>query len=211
MVERGVIDRQEFVSLFERGQTPLQTAELAILDQAQTDQKIVFTSENSRFTVNVLWALGLAQQSDVLDKGPMKTSGTPENFASTGGWTLGKQDAMAYYSKWNLLNLTAADQQRITKITEGIYRPCCGNSTAFPDWNHGMAMLGANTYWFPDTTFEAATYFAELKNTSWDKVDPRVVVGKEYSSAQGAQQVNQALRQAGLLPEAPEGGGSCGA
>ena len=128
LVERGVIDRQEFVSLFERGQTPLQTAELAILDQAQTDQKIVFTSENSRFTVNVLWALGLAQQSDVLDKGPMKTSGTPENFASTGGWTLGKQDAMAYYSKWNLLNLTAADQQRITKITEGIYRPCCGIS-----------------------------------------------------------------------------------
>ena len=73
------------------------------------------------------------------------------------------------------------------------------------------AALAANTYWFPDTTFEAATYFAELKNTSWDKVDPRVVVGKEYSSAQGAQQVNQALRQAGLLPEAPEGGGSCGA
>ena len=233
LVNRGVVDRQEFVSLFEQGGTPLGPDELAILDQSQQDRTIVFTVENSRFTVNVLWALGLAQQSDVLDKGPMQTSGTsPENFASTGGWTLGKEGAMAYYSKWNLLNLTGDDQKRVTKITEGIYRPCCGNSTAFPDCNHGMAMLGlvelmvnqgatddeifaaakaANTYWFPDTMFELATYFAEIEKTPWDTVDARAVVGRDYSSAQGAQRVNQALRQAGILPELPQGGGSCGA
>ena len=28
------------------------------------------------------------------------------------------------------------------KIAKGIYRPCCNNSTYFPDCNHGMAMLG---------------------------------------------------------------------
>jgi len=52
---------------------------------------------------------------------------------------------------------------------------------------------------------------AEIEKTPWDTVDARAVVGRDYSSAQGAQRVNQALRQAGILPELPQGGGSCGA
>lgn len=234
LVERGVIDRTKFLSLFERGGEPLAPEEIAILEQPQLDRSIVFTSENSRFTVNVLWALGLAQQSDALDNGPMRTSGTPTGqFASTGGWTLGtSEDSAEYYSKWNLLGLTADDQVRVTRIAETVYRPCCGNSTAFPDCNHGMAMLGlielmvsqgasdeeiyaaakaANTYWFPDSTIEIAMYFTELQGESWDSVDAKIVVSQEYASAQGARKVKLALQEAQLVPPPPEGGGSCGA
>lgn len=234
LVERGVIDRMKFLSLFERGGEPLAPEEIAILDQPQADVPIVFTSDNSRFTVNVLWALGLAQQSDALDNGPMRTSGTPTGqFASTGGWTLGtSEDSAEYYSKWNLLGLTADDQVRVTRIAETVYRPCCGNSTAFPDCNHGMAMLGlielmvsqgasdeeiyaaakaANTYWFPDSMMEIALYFSELQDTPWSSVDAKTVVSQEYASAQGARKVKLALQEAQLVPQPTQGGGSCGA
>src|SRR3989344_3567816 len=234
LVERGVIDRTKFDALFERGGDPLASEEIAILEQPQPDRAIVFTSENDRFTVNVLWALGLAQQSDALDNGPMRTSGTPTGqFASTGGWTLGKsEDSEEYYSKWNLLGLTADDQVRVTRIAETIYRPCCGNSTAFPDCNHGMAMLGlielmvsqgasdeevytaakaANTYWFPDSMMEIAMYFSELQDMSWDSVDAKIVVSQEYASAQGARKVKLALQEAQLVPQPTQVGGSCGA
>lgn len=234
LIRLGVIDRTEFVGLFEGGGETLTQDELAILDTPQERTPIVFSSNNARFTVDALWALGLAQQSDVLDNGPMRTSGTPtEQFASTGGWTLGVSDsAMDYYSKWNLLGLTVEDQARVTRIAETVYRPCCGNSTAFPDCNHGMAMLGlielmvsqgasddeiyeaavaANTYWFPDTALEIAMYLQAFEGTQWRDADPRKVVGNDFSSGAGAQKVNLALREAEILPEPPEGGGSCGA
>jgi len=234
LVERGVIDYDKFTGIFAKGNTPLTAEELAILTKDMKNAPIVFTSENARFTVNALWALGLAQESDVLLKGPMQTNGTtpPDRFASTGGWTLGRAGAMEYYAKWNLLGLTSEDQQRVTRIAEGIYRPCCGNSTAFPDCNHGMAMLGlielmvsqgasdeeiyraalaANTYWFPQNVAELATYFAEIEGVAWESVDPVRAVGKDFASGAGARQVTQALQEKGLLPKAPTGGGSCGA
>src|SRR3989344_3915734 len=109
----------------------------------QSNEKIAINEQNSRALVNTLWALGLTQKSKVLDEGPMQTSGNdPANFASTGGWTLGKKPAMELYSSQELIPLTAAQQEFVTKIAENVYRPCCGNSVAFPDCNHGMAALG---------------------------------------------------------------------
>ena len=150
------------------------------LNEASEDN-IRIDEKNSRFMVNTFWALGLVQKSKVLDEGPMKTGGTPtENFASTGGWTLGAKPVMEIYSSRELLPLNSFQQDLVKKIAENVFRPCCGNSTAFPDCNHGMAALGYiewaiynglpeeqiykdllafNVFWFPQNYVEMAVYF----------------------------------------------------
>ncbi|OGJ12805.1 hypothetical protein A2432_00040 [Candidatus Nomurabacteria bacterium RIFOXYC1_FULL_43_8] len=128
----------------------------------------------------MLWALGLGNKNPILENGPMMTysgAGLPAealakagNFASTGGWTLGKGNAMDHYSMHQFVTLTREQQDLVEKVAKNIYRPCCKNSTYFPDCNHGMAMLGlmeimasqgasepemykmsgeVNTLWFP--------------------------------------------------------------
>ena len=155
--------------------------------------------------------------------------GQTGNFASTGGWTLAKGDAMQYYSKSAIAPLTKNQEDLVNTVASQVYRPCCGNSTAFPDCNHGMALLGIfelmasqgatesqmfqaakyiNSFWFPDTYVEMAVYFQKQQGTSWDKVDPQVALSKDYSSAQGAARINQAIQG---VPGIQSRGGSCGA
>lgn len=69
--------------------------------------------------------------------------------------------------------------------------------------------LALNTYWFPQTYAELGTYFKQKKNISWDKVDPKLVLGIDYSSGQGYRVINKELQAEGLLPKV-EGGGGCG-
>lgn len=65
-----------------------------------------------------------------------------DQFASTGGWTLASKPIKTLVASLPLIDLTGSQQQRLQVVAENVYRPCCGNSTAFPDCNHGMAMLG---------------------------------------------------------------------
>jgi hypothetical protein len=116
-------------------------------------------------------------------------------------------------------------------VAIGVYRPCCDNPTHFPDCNHGMAMLGllelmaaqdasveamfqaakyVNAYWFPQQSLEIAVAFKTAKNLDFEQADSRQVVGQTMSSSSGFQSVHQWLAQKGKLPEAPQGGGSCG-
>jgi len=195
-----------------------------------SNQKIAINEQNSRALVNTLWALGLTQKSKVLDEGPMKTSGNdPANFASTGGWTLGKKPTMELYSSQELIPLTAVQQELVTKIAENVYRPCCGNSVAFPDCNHGMAALGYielavasglpeeqiykdllafNSFWFPQTYVEMAIYFKQNQNLDWDQVDAKTALSYEYSSASGASRISKEVQN---VPGLESQGGSCGA
>ena len=154
-----------------------------------------------------------------------KQYGGADKFASTGGWSLAVGNAMKHYSKHNLIQLNQEQQKLVEEVSKNIYRPCCDNATYFPDCNHGMAMLGllqlmaaqgmnqqdmykhalaVNSYWFPDTYVNIAKYMAK-QGTSWDKVDPQEVLGKNYSSASGYRQI---LSQ--VEPVKPAGGGGCG-
>ena len=125
LVEAGVIDPQKFPDFYRK-------------------EEIVFTPENSRIILNTLWAFGLANKNEVLEKGPMMDPryGGADRFASTGGWTLGRGNAMDHYSMHQFVTLTPEQQNLVEKVAKNIYRPCCKNSTYFPDCNHGMAMLG---------------------------------------------------------------------
>lgn len=226
MVTDGVIDEQKFLELFQNG---LQDDEKQILSGVWND-KIVMNQENSRFLLDMLWAFGLANKNDILENGEMtdeKYGGDASKFASTGGWSLSRGPAFNHYSNHAYVTLTEEQQAVVDRVSSGIYRPCCGNSTHFPDCNHGMAMLGllelmaannvseekmydvalkVNTLWFPQTYIDLATYFKE-QGQDWNEVDARLVLGSEYSSAQGYQATRQKIVS---LPKPQQGGGGCG-
>ena len=178
MVEAGVIDMERFENLYQQ-RGGLSEADRKLLADSDNGN-LVITSENSGMMLNMLWALGLGNKNPILENGPMMTysgAGLPAealakagNFASTGGWTLGKGNAMDHYSMHQFVTLTREQQDLVEKVAKNIYRPCCKNSTYFPDCNHGTAMLGlmeimasqgasepemykmsgeVNTLWFP--------------------------------------------------------------
>ena len=67
--------------------------------------------------------------------------------------------------------------------------------------------MQVNSYWFPQTYLDLATYFKE-QGQEWSEVDPKVALSQEYSSAQGYQKTRQEIKS---LPKPQQGGGGCGA
>ena len=227
MIDDGVIDEAKFRALFEGGLTNQDEQMLT----GTIEQPLILTQENSRFMLDMLWAFGLAKKNDILENGEMTDptyGGDASKFASTGGWSLAKGAGFDHYSQHTYVTLNDEQQALVDKVSRGIYRPCCGNSTHFPDCNHGMAMLGllelmakngateeqmyqvalqVNSYWFPQTYLDLATYFKE-QGQEWSEVDPKVALSQEYSSAQGYQKTRQEIKS---LPKPQQGGGGCGA
>lgn len=223
--------------------TVLQNGQATIIDGGtilplETEKKMLATlvangtvdpSKLSQVTeLNLLWAFGLANKNQVLEKGPIMDAryGGPTNMASVGGWTVTTGSVMDHYDKHALATLTADQQALVEKIAKGIYRPCCNNSTYFPDCNHGMAMLGlleylastgatedqmwnaavaANMGWFPDQ-YETIAQYLELKNIDPKSITPQVLLGVDYSSGSGFARIASQVPQTGQQ----RGGAGCG-
>ncbi len=233
MLAMGVIDKEKFVSTYAKSNQPITSDQEEILTSGSKD-KITITRENSYFLLNFFWAAGLANKSRILDEGDMtKYGGIKEagNFASTGGWTLAKGSAMNYYSKSPLIPLTREQEALVTTVAENIFRPCCNNSTAFPDCNHGMALLGVlqlmassgatekemyeagkyfNAFWFPGNYYDLALYFKTKDGKSFKDMDAKTLLSKDYSSASGWQIAKQWLADQGLVQQPPKQSGGCG-
>ncbi len=226
MVSVGVIDADKFAGIYE--QRGAFSDEYKNLLLGQNNGKIRITEKNAGYLLNLFWALGLGQKNPILDTGEMKDPryGGAQNFASTGGWTIAKGGAMNHYSRHKFFELTAGQQALVDKISKGIYRPCCGNSTHFPDCNHGMAMLGllelmasqgvneenmwkialaVNSYWFPDTYLTIASYMEE-RGVKWKYVNPEEILGAKYSSAQGFAKIAAQV----TTRQKSSGSGGCG-
>lgn len=225
MTSAGVIDKIKFEEMYaKRG--GLNNEEKKLLEGLDNGN-LKITRENSGFVLNLLWALGLGNKNEILESGPMsdKKYGGPGNFASTGGWTLAQGSSMNHYSKHRFIVLTPEQQALVEKVSKGIFRPCCGNSTHFPDCNHGMAMLGllelmasqgvsedemyktalaVNSYWFPDTYITIAKYL-NSQGKDWSGAVPKEILGFDYSSGAGFQKVRSKVENSGV-----GGGGSCG-
>ena len=230
MVKGGAIDKEKLLALYEaRG--GLKSDEKQLLEAA-SDTPIIVTQQNANLVLNLLWPLGIANQTKVLSEGPMGTEYKKDvgNFASTGGWTLGKIDGGKLFNSLPIIPLTPDQETKVKEIAQNIYRPCCGNSTYFPDCNHGAAMLGfielavaqgmseeeiykkalvLSSYWFPSTYADLYVYFSKKKNTPWNKVEAKVVLGATYSGGAGYGKIAKQLQDEGLLPKV-EGGGGCG-
>ncbi len=183
--------------------------------------------------LNFFWAAGLGNKSKILTDGDMTKYGNNQtgSFASTGGWSLASGDPMNYYAKGDLIPLTQEQEKLVETVASGVYRPCCNNSTAFPDCNHGMALLGVlqlmakngatedqmfeaakyfNAYWFPGNYYDLALYFKNKEGKNFKDVSGKVILGKEYSSSSGWQEAKQWLTSNGLVEEPPQQGGGCG-
>lgn len=228
LVEVGAIDPDKMAALYrDLSGFP---AEFRNMLEKNVNGKIAMTNQNARYLLNLLWALGLANKNLILEgKNEMmnpayKGAG---NFASTGGWTLANGNPMEHYNMHALVTLTADQQAIVDRVSRNIYRPCCGNSTHFPDCNHGMAMLGllelmasqgvgeqdmyktalaVNSYWFPETYLTIATYMQQ-KGTAWKNVSPKEMLSAPYSSSSGYQNISSKVTQ---LPKV-QGGGGCSA
>ncbi len=225
MVSAGVIDAEKFAELYAgRGGLDAETKSLL---SGGNGESVKITPENSGTMLNLLWAFGLANKNPVLEAGPMMDPryGGADRFASTAGWTLSRGDSMAHYSRHSFVTLTPEQQKLVERVSQGIYRPCCGNSTYFPDCNHGMAMLGllelmaangvgedemyrvalqVNSYWFPDTYLTIANYLAS-RGIDWSEATPKEVLGADFSSASGYQKVLTEIQ-----PVERQSGGGCG-
>ena len=232
LLAAGAIDLDRFVRTYQQAGAPLSKAQVDILTQG-SDRPIVIDRENSYFLLNFFWALGLTNQNRLLDEGPMQISsqGDIGRFASTGGWTLGKRPATDLYSSAPIVTLTSDQQILLEEVAAGVYRPCCNNPTAFPDCNHGMAMLGllewlasqgatrdqmfeaakyANAFWFPQQALEVAVFFKATRGMSFSDARGEEVVGAELFSAAGFRNLHTWLVERRLLEQTPSGGPSCG-
>ncbi len=224
IVTAGVIDRAKFEALYTR-RGGLTETEKRFLD-GRVEGNIIVTQENSNFMLNLLWALGLGNKNKILEKGPMTNPqyGGAGRFASTGGWSLAKGDAMKHYSAHPFITLTAEEQTLVERVSSNIYRPCCDNPTSFPDCNHGMAMLGLlellasqgasekqmytaalqmNRFWFAEQ-YQTIDRYLISKGRVPSQVSPKEILGKEYSSGSGFGRIASELK-GGL-----QGGASCG-
>ena len=202
LIEAGVIDPQKFGALY-RSRSGL-SVELERILAAPSDQPIVLTPGNAGDYVNLLWPVGLANHMSANEKSPLNGKSI-SNFASTAGWTLGKEgNGSAYFNRFRIVALTPDEEARVTRIARHTYRPCCNNSTFFQDCNHGSALLGLlelgasqgltddelyrealtfNSFWFPRNYVETAIYFRVARGIDWTHVDPREVMGFDYSAA----------------------------
>lgn len=233
LLETGGIDFEKFTAIYQRAGQPLSNKQLAILQEG-TDEPIVMNAKNAYFLLNFLWALGLVNKNPILTEGTMMQYGGEAQiarFASTGGWTIGSKQPAELYAASELISLTPEQQALLEEVAAAVYRPCCNNPTAFPDCNHGMAMLGllelmasqgadanamfeaakwANAFWFPQQSQELARFFQASKNQDFDEINAQQAVSAATFSSSGFRSVHQWLADNNLLEQAPSSGNSCG-
>ncbi|MDP3990917.1 MAG: hypothetical protein Q8P63_01335 [Candidatus Nealsonbacteria bacterium] len=233
LLEAGVIDFEKFKSIYDRAGAPLTADQLKIFSQEGFNQEITIDSDNAYFLLNFFWALGLANKNPILEEGEITKYGESQidSFASTGGWTIGTKPVMEVYSNSTIIKLNDEEQGKVEEVAGNAYRPCCGNSTAFPDCNHGMALLGVlellaandasldqmyeaakyfNAFWFPQQYFDLAVYFKVTDGLDFIDIDSKTIVGKDYSSGLGWSKTKRWLTDNNIIEKPPSGGGGCG-
>lgn len=232
LISRGAVDYERFESLFDQVGNPLTDEQRKIL-RSGSDQRIIIDKGNARFLLNFFWAFGLSNRNPILEEGAMVefSQGDVGRFASTGGWTLGRMAGPELYSAFEILSLTAEQQRLVERVASKVYRPCCNNHAAFPDCNHGMAMLGLlelmaaqgatesemaeaarqiNGFWFPNQMQHVATFFEATQGLDFAEVPGEMAVEAAFFSGSGHQNLVTWMSERGMLNRTPGGGASCG-
>lgn len=229
LTRAGVIDRKKLETLYAQGGGD--PRELAQLLDYPSYRPILLTPTNARLYVNLLWPLGLANRMAGNKASPLNGP-DGSRFASTGGWTLGRHaNGGTYFNTLTIVPLSAGQEALVVRVAQHSFRPCCNNSTFFQDCNHGSALLGMlalgasqglgeddlyrealafNSFWFPEHYTHIALYFKVVDGIDWSKVDARIALSANFSSASGMQaNVSRPLQQRGLVPA--QAGSQCSA
>ncbi|MCL5027031.1 MAG: hypothetical protein M1531_11170 [Chloroflexi bacterium] len=215
MVADGIIDERKLAKDLVGSDTLPYYFE-QYLDDSGPD-RIELKQDNAGFWIDVLWGLGLANKNDILETGPMVEGGDTDRLASTAGYEIGVKKPMDIYDKFSYITLSPEQQATVKEVAGNIYRPCCSNSTAFPDCNHGMAALGLielmvsqgfskddiyrtvlafNSFWFPQTYMDI-DYYYQKKGKDYKQVPASEVLSISMSSGGGYQALK---RQIGQVP-----------
>jgi hypothetical protein len=96
LMRAAVIDRKKLEALYAAGGGAPE--ELAIILDKTSRQPILIRAKNARLYVNLLWPLGLANRMATNKSSPLNGP-SRFNYASTGGWTLGREaNGGAYFN-----------------------------------------------------------------------------------------------------------------
>lgn len=200
LVKHGIIDRVRFMDAYPDRLPP----EQRLLLFWPSHRPIKLTRENAGIYVNLLWPIGFANRLGANENSPINGDALP-TFASTAGWTLGREEnGAAYFNRYRVLDLTAQQEELAVSVAKRTYRPCCDNSTFFQDCNHGSALFGLlqlgaaqglreaelfhealtfNSFWFPSHYVQIALYLELIEKRDWAEADPVQLMGPEYSAS----------------------------
>src|SRR3989338_8018975 len=117
LVEAGAIDPVAFKKVYEaRGAFP---ADYEKLLSGRSNGALTITEDNAGYLLNLLWAFGLANKNPILEDASEMMNpgyGGAGNFASTGGRTLAKGNAMGHYNMHALVTLSPEQQALVDRV-----------------------------------------------------------------------------------------------
>lgn len=232
LIDAGAFTYDAFMQVYAAAGQPLTEEQQAILREG-SDAPMVIDHANAYFLLNLLWALGLTNNSRLLREGTMieASDGQVERFASVGGWSLTAKPINQLYSSAALVTLNDAQQADVEEAAAVIYRPCCNNPTSFPDCNHGMAMLGllqlmaannvdvagmlqaakmVNSFWYPAQSKDLALYYQAQTGQGFEAMPAQEAVGPANFSSTGYKEVRSWLAANNRLEVPNQNGSSCG-
>lgn len=218
LAEKDIIDIEKLKAYSVKYDQTVTEDDLKIF-QKDYNGNIEITPTNSVFVYNVLWAIGFAAKSPVLDYELKKygweqvtnLAGYYFSFANLGnGSTLPKSG----YNYFDFVTLAPEQKELIMSVAGQSAVPSCGNTLLLPDcscsfaidalillmasqnFSEGQiyqAMKDMYPYRYPGLYVRHALWFQLAKGQQWSDVDARELVSFQVSSAQGVGQVSQAL------------------
>jgi hypothetical protein len=201
LVRHGAIDLGKFFGLQRNGVR--MAGDLSHVLSDPSEKPIRLTRENVAVYVDLLWPIGLANRLIGNFSSPLAGQSVG-NFASTAGWTLGdRNEGAEYFDRFPIVDMTPSQEALAIRVAKTTFRPCCDNSSFFQDCNHGSALYGLvqlgasqglqelelyrealafNSFAFEPYYVRTALFFAVARGVAWRDVDPKAVMGAEYSS-----------------------------
>lgn len=218
LIETGIIDIEKLKDYSVRYDQTVSESDLKIF-QKDYNGNIEITPNNSVFVYNVLWAIGFAAQSPVLDyeleqygwETITNLAGYYFSFANLGNKSNLPQSGYNYF---DFVSLNQEQKELVMKIAGQSAVPSCGNSLLLPDCSCSYAMdalilLAASQNFSEDQIYQAmknmypyrypglyvrhALWFQLAQKQQWSDVDAKELVSVQFSSAQGVAQVSRAL------------------